>query len=70
MKPVGLLEMKEDLKIPRYIEKWWHLDTKIVNSVRYHHLPFMGLKNDRRCEQLVHRAMELIGQKQSGSSTG
>ncbi|MFO7754234.1 MAG: HDOD domain-containing protein [Desulfobacteraceae bacterium] len=103
----------------RYIEKWWHLDAKIVNSVRYHHLPFMGSENDRRCEQLVHlangictshgqsngiacynpvfnpgaweamdlsladaekmmedvdvavhRAMELIGQKQSGNSTG
>ena len=40
----------------RYIETWWHLDKKIVNSVRYHHLPFMGPANEQRCEQLVHLA--------------
>ena len=40
----------------RYIKTWWHLDTQIVNSVRYHHIPFIGSENERRCEQLVHLA--------------
>lgn len=39
-----------------FIKKWWQVDDHILQAVRYHHFPFVGLESDKRCEQMVHIA--------------
>lgn len=39
-----------------YIERWWNMDEQIVQSVKYHHLPFDGTQKERQYQQLVHVA--------------
>lgn len=39
-----------------FIEKWWHIDNRAVQGVKYHHFPFHGTGKERLCEQLINVA--------------
>jgi HD-like signal output (HDOD) protein len=36
-----------------FIETWWNIEEQVSSGVRFHHFPFHGGTNERRCAQLV-----------------
>lgn len=39
-----------------FIERWWKINIRIINAVKYHHSPFESAEEDRLCAQLVNVA--------------